>query len=344
MRVCVYSHHKQAGGTPLDSLWYAQDALREKGICLDFVWTGTKRYGIRSLLAAEVVVFDGINSLWTLNGTRIFKLCKLLRKKIVLYWHETTWILERALASSDFVRTVLDDETICHFHVCERGRQSLVNEFGIAEEKITVVHVLANTWLSDKILSIELPLASRNGLFVCCGFVGRCKGVDFFFDIASQVVQLRQDALFVWAGVGTGEFAEQELRNELLRRNLESHVIFPGHISNPVSLLSMAEAVILPSRSEGMPKVLFEAMLLGKPCVAFDVGGVKEQLGEVGGVCVPQEDIETFSDVLIRQTYALGADEQENRRRWVLMQYGITSYVDKLAKELLSLANQDSKR
>jgi glycosyltransferase involved in cell wall biosynthesis len=57
-----------------------------------------------------------------------------------------------------------------------------------------------------------------------------------------------------------------------------------GPIAEPAALLAAADALVLPSRSEGIPAVTIEAGLAGLPVVATDVGGVGEVVvdGETG--------------------------------------------------------------
>ena len=57
--------------------------------------------------------------------------------------------------------------------------------------------------------------------------------------------------------------------------------------------LSSLDVFVLPSRSEGMSNALLEAMALGLPCIATDVGSNRELLlgSEVAGVvCEPTTD------------------------------------------------------
>jgi len=55
------------------------------------------------------------------------------------------------------------------------------------------------------------------------------------------------------------------------------------------ALLDAADGFVLASAWEGMPLVIGEAMAMGKPVVATDVGGVRELVGDTG-VIVPARD------------------------------------------------------
>jgi glycosyltransferase involved in cell wall biosynthesis len=76
-------------------------------------------------------------------------------------------------------------------------------------------------------------------------------------------------------------------------------VHFAGRVDGPQQALAAADAVILPSRTEGMPGVLIEAGLSGRPAVASDVGGVAEIVrpGETG-MLAPPGDVRAFTRAL----------------------------------------------
>jgi glycosyltransferase involved in cell wall biosynthesis len=63
-----------------------------------------------------------------------------------------------------------------------------------------------------------------------------------------------------------------------------------GRRADVVSLLHAADIFVLPSYREGMPVSLLEAMATGLACVANDVRGCREALGEDAGILVAAGD------------------------------------------------------
>jgi glycosyltransferase involved in cell wall biosynthesis len=83
--------------------------------------------------------------------------------------------------------------------------------------------------------------------------------------------------------VGFGAFrclfiGDGELRDELMQavreRGLEDKVIFTGRRDDVPALLKSIDIVVMPSRWEGLPIALLEAMAMSKPVLAAAVGGI----------------------------------------------------------------------
>lgn len=87
-----------------------------------------------------------------------------------------------------------------------------------------------------------------------------------------------------------GGFAEG-LRRLPAELGIADRVHFLGWHKNVPAVLARSDAVLLTSNTEGMPRSLMEAMALGKPVIATDVGGVPELVRDgVDGFVVPRGD------------------------------------------------------
>lgn len=308
--ILVYSHHRSGGGTPLDALWFSEEACLRRGIRLRFAWTGAPRLGLSALLKTRRVLFDGANAPKYHYGPIIWRLAKLLNKQRAVYWHEMSWIIEHA-RSSRAVCAALEDADLAHFHVCEAGARELNERYGVSRERIRVLHNLsvAEGWDTYPVPSTVVP-----GLFVTAGPLQEWKGPDFFVEIASRVLERRPECTFMWLGsCGGGRYAWRAWRERVVAKDVGDRVMFLGQVERPLELMARAEAVLLTSRSEGMPKIAIEALALGKKFVGFDVGGVAEALNGLGRV-IPLGDLDGFVKALL-DTSDVAAPELCRQRR-----------------------------
>ena len=116
-----------------------------------------------------------------------------------------------------------------------------------------------------------LPLAEGTALFVCPGALIPIKGQS----LAIEAVATLEGAHLALAGKGESEPA---LRALAARRGVENRVHFLGQISHErlPSLMSAANAVVLPSEREGLANVWIEALACGTPLVIPNIGGAAE--------------------------------------------------------------------
>ena len=70
------------------------------------------------------------------------------------------------------------------------------------------------------------------------------------------------------------------------KRKLGECVLFHGEINNPEEVMSYLDAVLIPSRFESLPYVAIEALMVGIPVVATNVGGLREVLDCGCGILV----------------------------------------------------------
>jgi glycosyltransferase involved in cell wall biosynthesis len=103
------------------------------------------------------------------------------------------------------------------------------------------------------------------------------KGYDFFL---TTLEHLRSEPIwprlrFAWAGEGP---IEARLRAALAELEIGNRVHLLGPRSDIDCWLDAADAFVLPSRAEGMPLSLTEAMAKGLPIIATSAGGIPEQV------------------------------------------------------------------
>jgi glycosyltransferase involved in cell wall biosynthesis len=93
---------------------------------------------------------------------------------------------------------------------------------------------------------------------------------------------------------------------------LAGRVEFAGTVPDPAEHLARADLFVLPSRFEGFPNGLLEAMAVGLPAVAFDCpsGPAAIVLQDVDGILIPADDVAALAGGMAR----LMADEAERRR------------------------------
>ncbi|MFC1687628.1 glycosyltransferase [Patescibacteria group bacterium] len=101
------------------------------------------------------------------------------------------------------------------------------------------------------------------------------KNVSLLLDIIERVLKKFSSAKLYLVGSGP---QEEFLKKEVMKRSLDSHVIFTGKISpqNTYKYYAQSDVFVLPSHREGFGVVLIEAMATGVPVVASNVGAIPE--------------------------------------------------------------------
>ena len=126
---------------------------------------------------------------------------------------------------------------------------------------------------------------SSNFHIVSCGRVSREKGMDLAVEACAKLVEMGHDNIHWWIIGGGPEF--QKLRDQVAACHLEDHMTLLGMQDNPYPFIRRADLYVQPSRFEGYPMTVLEALILGKPVVSTDNGGAGELLtdGKNGRLC-----------------------------------------------------------
>jgi glycosyltransferase involved in cell wall biosynthesis len=159
-------------------------------------------------------------------------------------------------------------------------------------------------------------------LFLAC--VGRLdtlqKGQDLLIEVLS-LSHWRSRAVHVTlAGNGMNE---RRLRLMVDNRKLTS-IEFAGFVNDIEKLWSRNHALVLPSRFEGLPLAVVEAMLCGRPCIVTDVAGNRELVRDgVNGFLAKAPTVELLDEAMNRawdsrrQLMDMGNTAAIDVRQWV---------------------------
>jgi glycosyltransferase involved in cell wall biosynthesis len=182
--------------------------------------------------------------------------------------------------------------------VSEETKRQLCSDLHVDEN---VVRVIAN--------GVEtLPLAdapSSQGRPIKIGGMGRLtrqKGFDLLIAATRRLIDEGHDVAVVICGEGSD-------REALEREAAGLPVEFRGVIADVPAFLEELDVFCLPSRWEGLPFALLEAMMAGLPCVAANVGDVGTALDGTG-IVIPPNDVDALRNAL----RSLMADTVERTR------------------------------
>jgi len=141
----------------------------------------------------------------------------------------------------------------------------------------------------------ELGLPGGTVLFGAVGRLVPVKGLDVLLDAAARFAPDRPEHRYLLVGDGP-------LREELERRaeelGIADRVLFLGHRDDADRVIGCLDALVMPSRHEGMPMALLEARALGVPIVASRTGGIAEAVSAEDGLLVEPGDAAALAEAL----------------------------------------------
>ncbi len=137
----------------------------------------------------------------------------------------------------------------------------------------------------------------RAQVVVCVARLCYQKGIDILLQAWRLVQQESAQARLILVGSGPLQSQLERLAHAL---GIANSVEFVGTQSDVLAQLHRGGIAVLPSRFEGMPNAVLEAMACGLPCVATRVSGSEDIISHrVNGLLVEPEDYHSLAQALL---------------------------------------------
>ena len=153
----------------------------------------------------------------------------------------------------------------------------------------------------------EFNLLESDYVITAVGHFIEVKGWDIAVPAFAQVCENIPNAKLLLVGKKTSDSYYQKICDQIKYFDLKDNVIFAGNRSDIPDILAASDLFILPSRSEGTPAALIEAMASGLPCIATNAGGIPEVItnGD-NGYLFEKENVGELADKI--KSVALNSD------------------------------------
>jgi glycosyltransferase involved in cell wall biosynthesis len=213
-----------------------------------------------------------------------------------------------------------------------------LREVGVPEERIWE---LPNGVDTDHFRPLDPPgrAALRRGLGFPRGlltlFTGRLahqKGLDVLLRAWPRVLARCPQALLLL--VGDGE-ARPELESLARTLGIAPTVRWLGARNDVAPYLQAADVYVFPSRGEGMPVALLEALAVGLPVVATDVEGVRELL--TPSDVVPLDAPDRLAEAVVAALSSDRTSQGLEARARVVHRFALDAVADRYVEQYQSL-------
>jgi glycosyltransferase involved in cell wall biosynthesis len=157
-----------------------------------------------------------------------------------------------------------------------------------------------------------LPWPELSGETIRLACVGRLypseKGQDVLLRVLARARWRSRPVTVTLFGAGVAREGLEELAAHLALNN----VTFAGHVGDMLEVWRTHHALVLPSRAEGLPLALVEALMCGRPAIVSDVGGNSEVIDDGRtGFLASGPEVDAFDAALERAW--------QNRADWPAM-------------------------
>lgn len=283
-----------------------------------------EKYGV------EVIFMPELSELKKLYLPAIFKLAKILREKDTVILHtifiqaDIIGAIAAKIAKVSYIVSSLEGRLIPSISlswkkaiyrlayavlknkidrfiaISKTTGNDLVRDFEVNPKKIIVIYngVEPERFPWRKSLGVlEERLIKKEPVLGYFGVIGYGKEVDSLIESFPLVLVQFPMAKLLIVGEGKDKPLSQRRVQEL---GIENNVQFLSWVADITEIMPAFDIFVLPSKAEGMPWSVLEAMACAKPVIATAVGGIPEAV-ENGktGILLPDSKPESIAQAIL---------------------------------------------
>lgn len=187
---------------------------------------------------------------------------------------------------------------------------------------------------------IENNIPSDKYIFGFAGRLVELKGVDLLIKSFGMFCKIYNDSLLLFVGDG---LEKDKLKKLALEFGISESVIFTGYVNNVYNYIDIMDAFILPSKREGMPVAVMEAMALGKIVIVTKTDGIPEIVKDGHtGIILNDRTEECLLNAMI---YAYNNKEKmkiigDKAADFIKNNHDIKAYIEKIERAYNSLLDK----
>jgi glycosyltransferase involved in cell wall biosynthesis len=192
--------------------------------------------------------------------------------------------------------------TVDRYLAVSQATASNMSAWGVDHNNIRVVHTSVDvSSATERAESVREHLLKDRPLVIC--FIGSLiplKGLDLLIE-AIRLQRSNRKTLLLVAGATPGPNYNEFFKHCQVLAGAcgpMREVSWLGRVASPWEVLAASDLLCLPSKSEGLPRVVIEAMAAGRPVVACKAGGTMELVRDGWNGWLVDRDARALADVL----------------------------------------------
>lgn len=210
--------------------------------------------------------------------------------------------------------------------------------------KLPQARVMWNPYQVDRCSPPSWPAESKTWNIACVARLEpNAKGQDLLFQVLAQPAWRNRNVKVSMFGGGISAKGVHQLAKLY---ELDDTVEFRGHVSDVRQIWEEHHALILPSRMEGLPLALVEALMCGRPAIVTNIAGNPEVVEDgVNGFVADAPHVSSLSDAMEKAWNARDKwQEMGQTARLKILKQVPENPCKELADRLLQIASKSTAR